>query len=297
MIELRLGFQNYEEYVAWRAAQGSMINAMVNSAVRDIAERGITEPFTDRHFREVKIDQSKLQVSLDAGMLNSRKRAGLLAVQAAVSALPKERRRNPKILGTEGVTQIARILRYAFPYYLSTEYLPTLEEQHQQYPIEHLDLMDIQLPDSSFDVFFSAHVLEHVPSINRAIHQTARVLRPGGVLVSTYPFRSDRIATETKAIINDKGEIEHLAEPEYHGNPVRVEEGSLVFQLPGWDILEMCREAGLSDAKLLLLASTRHGVISPGTLGIFALFARKPMPDEDTGTTLPEIVNYRGPYF
>jgi 2-polyprenyl-3-methyl-5-hydroxy-6-metoxy-1,4-benzoquinol methylase len=42
-----------------------------------------------------------------------------------------------------------------------------------------------------FDVFFSSHVLEHVPSVSDAIRLAKRVLRPGGWFVALTPNGSD----------------------------------------------------------------------------------------------------------
>jgi SAM-dependent methyltransferase len=295
MFELRVGFDSYKAYEAWKSKNAAQVPHIVNSMIAEISANGITEPISNRYFPTVQIDRSRLHLSVDAGVLNSRKRVGLLAVQTAISCLPVAARRNARILGAEAVTYVASVLRGAYAHYLGTEYLPTREEQAHQFPIPHLDLMDVRLPADSFDVFFSAHVLEHVPSVDKAIHQVARILRPGGILVSTYPFRVDRVKTETKAKIDERGELVHLTEPEYHRNPVRQEEDSLVFQLPGWDVLEMCKSAGLSHAKLVLMASTRYGVISDGTIGMFALFARKPISGEAQAGYPPEI-SYQGPY-
>ncbi|HEU4404376.1 MAG TPA: bifunctional GNAT family N-acetyltransferase/class I SAM-dependent methyltransferase [Polyangiaceae bacterium] len=48
-------------------------------------------------------------------------------------------------------------------------------------------LEDLPCPDGSFDVALCNYVLYHVASIPRAIDELARVLRPGGLLVSVAP--------------------------------------------------------------------------------------------------------------
>ena len=40
---------------------------------------------------------------------------------------------------------------------------------------------------ATFDVFFSSHVLEHVPAPGRVIEQGLALLKPGGLLVSVFP--------------------------------------------------------------------------------------------------------------
>lgn len=287
MYEMRLGFEDHAAFIKWRSSIASDARRIVDDMVAKVERDGIIEPISGRRFTDVPVDRRRLHLSIDGGVLNCRKRVGLLAVEMAVESLRNEVRRRPKILGAEAVTYVASILRGGYPYYLGTEYLPTEEERSAEFPIPHLDLMDINLAAESFDVFFSAHVLEHVPSVETAIREVARILKPGGILVSTYPFRHDRVLTETKARLSKSGQIEHLMEPEYHGNPVRKEEGSLVFQLPGWDILEMCRRHGLTNAKLVLMASAKHGVVCEGTVGLFTLFARKPYQGELSSPKLP----------
>jgi 2-polyprenyl-3-methyl-5-hydroxy-6-metoxy-1,4-benzoquinol methylase len=44
-----------------------------------------------------------------------------------------------------------------------------------------------QVEDSSLDVFFSAHVLEHVPSVEEALKTARRLLRPGGLFICFTP--------------------------------------------------------------------------------------------------------------
>ena len=201
----------------------------------------------------------------------------MLAIQHGVSMLPPRLRQRPRILGAEGITPLSMILRTLTPYYLPSEYLPKREETEKHFPIQHLDLMDIQLPANSFDLFFSAHVLDHVPDVGRAIQQVSKVIKPGGILVSTFPFDPDRENTVTKARLDASGSIEYLTEPEYHKNPVQQKEGSLVFQLPGWDVLDTCRAAGLTEAALVMFASSVQGVLGRKGLGAFALLARKPI--------------------
>ena len=43
------------------------------------------------------------------------------------------------------------------------------------------------VPDAYYDVFFSAHVMEHVPSVRETLTLADRVLRPGGFFVAFTP--------------------------------------------------------------------------------------------------------------
>jgi len=42
-----------------------------------------------------------------------------------------------------------------------------------------------------FDVFFSAHVMEHVPSVQETIHYAKSMLKPGGLFVAFTPNGSE----------------------------------------------------------------------------------------------------------
>ena len=47
------------------------------------------------------------------------------------------------------------------------------------------DAQALPFPDASFDVVMARHMLYHVPDIDRAVAEAARVLRPGGALLAT----------------------------------------------------------------------------------------------------------------
>jgi SAM-dependent methyltransferase len=61
------------------------------------------------------------------------------------------------------------------------------------------DAQNVPLPDVSFDVVMARHMLYHVPDIDRAVAEAARLLRPGGYLLTvtnsanTMPEYSDLI--------------------------------------------------------------------------------------------------------
>lgn len=51
-----------------------------------------------------------------------------------------------------------------------------------------LDLDNIEQPDDSWDVVFCNHVLEHVPDYKKALNELYRILRPGGMLICSFPI-------------------------------------------------------------------------------------------------------------
>jgi SAM-dependent methyltransferase len=49
------------------------------------------------------------------------------------------------------------------------------------------DATSMPFPDDSFDTVIAAEVLEHIPADQAAMHEIARVLRPGGIAAVTVP--------------------------------------------------------------------------------------------------------------
>lgn len=97
------------------------------------------------------------------------------------------------------------------------------------------DLQQTTFPDDHFDLIITEDVLEHVPDPKRAFAEIRRILKPSGMHISTIPVNWSRDITVPRArIIN--GQIEHLMEPEYHGDPFRPE-GVLAFTDYGHDIV------------------------------------------------------------
>jgi len=108
------------------------------------------------------------------------------------------------------------------------------------------DVTMLSFADAGFDAVISLDVLEHVPDFGKALREFARVLRPGAPLVLTVPFHADRPVGEVIARIRSDGSIEHVGEPEFHGDPLSG--GVLCYHHFAWDLLDAMRAAGFSDA-------------------------------------------------
>lgn len=111
------------------------------------------------------------------------------------------------------------------------------------------DVTSLTFHEASLDAIASFDVLEHVPEYADAFREFARVLKPGGILVLTAPFINDLQRTLVRARIGSDGAVEHLMQPEYHGDP-RSSEGILCFYHFGWDMLETARDAGFKEAYM-----------------------------------------------
>jgi SAM-dependent methyltransferase len=114
------------------------------------------------------------------------------------------------------------------------------------------DLSRQTFPDESFDLVITQDVMEHVLDPEAAFREIARTLKPGGAHVFTTPIYPDLAISERRARVRD-GEVEYLAEPEYHGNPID-EAGSLVTVHWGQDIGEIiARSGGLMTTVYVLV--------------------------------------------
>lgn len=178
------------------------------------------------------------------------------------------------VLCLEGLTPFARMLKELYPKAICSEYAPDPEVQAQIAPIPHVDAMNMPFDDASMDAVLSADVLEHVPDLDKVLSETARVLRPGGAMIATFPFACGQDVPIRRAVL-EEGEIKHLMEPEYHGDPVRPGEGVLVFEIPGWDIVPRTKAAGFARAEMVFVADTDRGYMGNNMDGLFILYAQR----------------------
>lgn len=126
--------------------------------------------------------------------------------------------------------------------------------------IRHEDVTWLRFGTASFDIVVSLDVLEHVPHVPEALQEKARVLNPGGRLLMTVPFHTNRNETVTRSVPDDhSGLVRHIRPPIYHGNPVNPHAGSLVYHEFGWSLLDMIRDAGFSDVVVRSYWSMKYG--------------------------------------
>ena len=53
------------------------------------------------------------------------------------------------------------------------------------------DIIKIPEPDNSFDAILCTEVIEHVPDPIKALEELTRLLKPGGIIILTAPFKHD----------------------------------------------------------------------------------------------------------
>jgi len=271
--EIYQTIRSEEEWRDWSKAQASQLTPVVSQSIVEHAlKHGIHVPmFGYVAPSDVQMFGNEPRESLLALGLNARLRATLqvLAQQSVAHDTWSAR-----IYAHEALTVFALLMRGRYARFLGSEFAPDEAAERTLWPVPAVDVMQSPFPDQTFDIILTNEVLEHVPDLSAGLRDTARILRPGGKLIGTFPFNWGASKTEIRARLTVAG-IEHLHPPEYHGNPVDPEGGSLVFQIPGWDILELCRAAGFSDACIVFTGSARLGITSRDIPGVFVIEATR----------------------
>lgn len=169
------------------------------------------------------------------------------------------------------------------PGYTASEYFGPALRSGDTGPggVLHEDLQELSFPDAGFDVVLSTDVFEHVADPYRAHREVHRVLRPGGHHLFTVPFHEHALLDEVRARVDSDGRVEHLAEPIYHIDPVRMDDGALVYTIFGIEMLVALARIGFEVTVHLLSDSTR-GLVGPGGL---VFDAHRPAPLAPDGRT------------
>lgn len=268
-------FSDFEGFDAWMAYHGQHIGDALQTctaAVETMLSRGFKEPLTADAIHPDEIGAtSSLREGMTFRGISSRQRAVMRDIEIICE---ENQLHSPRIFAAEAVTPFARRLAGLFPRFLGSEYTTDPEKLDWLYPIPREDLCGLSLKSDMFDVIVTNEVLEHVPSIDAALAEIYRVLRPGGWHVGTLPFYYLSEKSERRAILRN-GEVVHLLEPEYHGDPMNNKGGALVFEIPGWDILERAKAAGFSRAFMRHRISATYGVVCENIGGVFTFCCQK----------------------
>ena len=137
--------------------------------------------------------------------------------------------------------------------------------------IRHEDLERLSFADNTLDFILTSDVLEHVSDAYRAHSEIYRALRPGGWHIFTVPFDPRLTNDDVRARRRD-GKIEYLAEPLYHGDPLRPDQGVLVWRIFGTEMPMRLAQIGFRTATMQVRRPDL-GILGDNAL-VFA--ARKP---------------------
>jgi len=58
--------------------------------------------------------------------------------------------------------------------------------------VKYDDAMNLSFKADSFDKVYSLHTVEHVPNVRQFLSEIARVLKPGGIAITVYPWEPIR---------------------------------------------------------------------------------------------------------
>ena len=143
--------------------------------------------------------------------------------------------------------------------YSCSHYFPDIEPGafHRKFQCQNLE--DMTFDDESFDLFITQDVMEHIFDPARAFKEIARVLKPGGAHIFTVPIINKAKQTECWASLDEKGEIIHHHEPEYHGNPID-NEGSLVTMHWGYDLAEFIQREAQTPTTIVMIDNIEMGI-------------------------------------
>lgn len=170
--------------------------------------------------------------------------------------------RDASIYITEQYGTFYRWLRGRFSQVYGSEYLGDKYHSGKEvWGIRHEDLCNLSWGNSTFDFVLSYEVLEHVIDAEAAFCEILRTLKPGGKLLFSAPFDLNAQCMVVRAKVNSSGAIEQVLPAEYHGNPSKADHQSLCFRYFGWDIVDLLRNIGFSDPKVLIFKSQRFGYV------------------------------------
>lgn len=169
---------------------------------------------------------------------------------------------------TEQVTDLFKYLRQRHHNLIGSEFLnKDMASGEISGAIRHEDVCKLSFPDDSFGLIMSFDVLEHVENLEAALAEVFRCLKEGGTFLFAAPTQFSSPDIIDRVLVKEDGSYEYIMEPEYHGNPVNMEDGALCFRYLGLDVLDLLRRVGFREAKAILYWSKDYGYL--GTNQIF----------------------------
>lgn len=266
---------SYDEWLEWKKSNAWMFDSSHRERVYRRAQSQGLQSLWFKHIPPESITLTELSGSppyiqgppqiFERG----RMMLDLVAALRSVQNLPRVR-----IYGAEAVTAWALHMRGRFAWFIGSEYARNDKDRLWLFPIVGEYPAKLSYPTGSFDVAVTQEVLEHVPDLPASLRELARILRPGGVSLSTFPFLWESEKTLVRTTVAGDGKLVHHLEQEIHANPTS-EEGSLVFQTPAWDILDLAKSCGFKDARFMLYSNLNAGVIGQHINGLWCMVCER----------------------
>jgi SAM-dependent methyltransferase len=176
------------------------------------------------------------------------------------------------LYNTESTGPLHTALATAIPRYTCSEYFGYHVERGANINgVLHQDMQNFTFLDNQFDLILSSDVMEHIPNPYDAHREIFRILKSGGRHIFTVPFYPWEALDEVRAIERD-GQTEYLNEEMYHSDPVRPEEGILVYTIFGLQMIVTLASIGFI-VSYWNLHDPAQGIIGPWSI---VFDARKP---------------------
>lgn len=266
------GFEAFQPVLAELLQQGGLLA----DCIQVTQALGILEPFSGEHIppEALQIQGTNYRESIIGNGLLSRNRAALKVLEQSYGSL--EALAQLDVYLVEALTGFALWLRRKLgdERLVCSEFLDDAEVQ--RHDIDHQDLCALSFADAKFDLVLCNELFEHVRDLDLAFREIARVLRPGGRLVATCPMAFGQHDSILKAQHNPRsGRTELITEAEFHGDPIRPQEGSLVYRIPGWELIDQLQAAGMAEATIHHVASWKHGVLGSDLPGVLVIEAQR----------------------
>jgi SAM-dependent methyltransferase len=167
---------------------------------------------------------------------------------------------NSNIYIMEQVTPLFAYFKSIYPNTIGSEFLDNeipLGGKSKE-GIRNEDATKLTFTDNSLDAVMSFDVFEHIPNFNKAFTECYRCLKEGGCLLFSAPFSLESNKNIVRATINIDGSINHILQPEYHGDPIN-QQGVLCYQHFGWEILDELRSIGFKNVFGVIFWSEEFG--------------------------------------
>lgn len=239
-----------------------------------IGQLGIIEPLTNRYFppEQIQITGSNYRESILAGGCLSRNRAQMLTLEKLYGSL--QSLQVQRIYIAEAVSGFAMWAERHLRQVITSEYLDGAANSIAS-GIRHEDVCKLSFANASFDLAICNELFEHVQDLNTALKELRRILRPGARLLATFPMAFGQQESITKATWDKTTEsTEYLQTPDYHGDPLRPDDGSLVYRIPGWQVLEEAKSAGFRKACMHSICSWKHGILGVDIADVLVMEAQ-----------------------
>jgi hypothetical protein len=104
----------------------------------------------------------------------------------------------------------------AFPGTVLTDFVEGAEPGTVVDGVRHEDAQNLTFADGTFSAVIDSETLEHVPDLDQALSEIARVLKPGGLHIFTVPMKPGTPRTEPRMVRDPAGEWVDRLTPRLH---------------------------------------------------------------------------------